>query len=65
MPSKRPTPSSSIFKSKRQKAQGGSSLESISLKPDYNHFTRKCKVSFFLNQDYKEYRVRNFECKGT
>ncbi|KAG1176567.1 hypothetical protein G6F70_005129 [Rhizopus microsporus] len=35
MPSKRPTPFSSIFKSKRQKTQDESSIEGISLKPDY------------------------------
>ncbi|CEJ03842.1 hypothetical protein RMCBS344292_17817 [Rhizopus microsporus] len=53
---KRPTPPSSTPKSKRQKIQGEPSIEGISLQPDYTHFTRKC---------YKEYRVRNFECKGT
>ncbi|KAL4214050.1 hypothetical protein AB4K20DRAFT_1973685 [Rhizopus microsporus] len=50
---KRPTPSSSIPKSKRQKTQGESSLEGISLQPDYSHFTRKY---------YNEYRVRNSKC---
>ncbi|CEG66733.1 hypothetical protein RMATCC62417_03261 [Rhizopus microsporus] len=62
---KRPTPSSFTPKSKRQKIQGESSLEGTLLQPDYSHFTRKCKLSSFLNQDYKEYRVRNFECKRT
>ncbi|KAL4212630.1 hypothetical protein AB4K20DRAFT_1440769 [Rhizopus microsporus] len=50
------TPSSSTSKSKRQKTQCKSSLKGISSQPDYSHFTRKCKVSSFLNEDYKEYR---------
>ncbi|CEG84312.1 hypothetical protein RMATCC62417_18133 [Rhizopus microsporus] len=53
---KRPTTSSSTPKSKRQKPQPESSLEGISLQPDKSYFSQKCKVSFFLNQDYKEYR---------
>ncbi|ORE19865.1 hypothetical protein BCV71DRAFT_289915 [Rhizopus microsporus] len=56
MPSKRPASSSSAPKSKRQKTQCKSSLKGILLQPDYSHFTRKCKVSSFLNEDYKEYR---------
>ncbi|PHZ16835.1 uncharacterized protein RHIMIDRAFT_247297 [Rhizopus microsporus ATCC 52813] len=56
MPLKRLAPSSSAPKSKKQKIQTESSLEGISLQPDKSYFTRKCKISSFLNQGYKEYR---------